>query len=131
MNKLRVYFASGFISMHNQVELANYLKEDSVIEEYYTLILPKLQENHYDEEFVYNDMMTLQQSDILIIHLPEPSIGASAELGYFRAIKPNNLIIAYRCIDHSWINKLASVKAYKKSQVLHILQSFVDSKTVL
>jgi len=127
MQKLKVYCASGFITMSSLQKLVAKLKLDPFIQEHYEFIIPQLIKDATGA-FVHSDLYSLQSSDILLIHMPQPSIGAAAEFGYFKAIKPNNLIICYKCLKHDWLMKLSSFMVNDLQTIKTILYEFIQAK---
>ena len=87
--------------------------------------IPEFIDKTNQNAFVFNDLYHIETSDILICHIPEPSVGSCAELGYFRAYHKTKPIIAYKCMDHPWIDKLANFKVDTFEDLASILKEIV------
>jgi len=94
--------------------------------DHFKFFIPKLVDSTY-ESYVFADLNLLDCADILLIHIPYPSVGACAELGYFKAKSPHKMIIAFKCMDHSWIKHLANFHCDKEECVIEILDTFLDA----
>jgi len=127
---LRIYCATGFKFMDNMIKLVETIRNESIlISTKCQFCIPQLLTNTKHHSYVYSDIEGLRTSDVLLIHIPEPSVGACCELGFFKASKPHNPIIAYRCMDHPWIKHLSDFYVDDYNDVIDILETFLLSKT--
>lgn len=123
--KFTIYCSAPMKYIQEYFHLKNALQE-SYLDDLFELRIPNLiDSSHY--ALVDADLFALQKTDILICHIPEPSVGSCAELGYFKALKPNNPIIAYKCIDHPWIKRLANYHCTSLDEVMEILETIVQA----
>jgi len=127
---IHVYCSSGFKFMDRLVDLVDSLKSRStIIESYFQFHIPQLIEDTKHHSYVYSDIITLKKCDILLAHIPQATVGSCCELGFFRAIKPHNPIIAYQCTDHPWIKHLSNFFVDSIDDVIDILETLYLSKS--
>lgn len=123
MKKIKIYFASGMVTMKNLIPLAKMIKEK--LNDKVEIYVPKLAET-FENAYVWSDITRLKQSDILILHIPKPTIGASGEMALFSYIKPHNISIAYKCMYHGWIKELVKYHTNSDEVVLKIITDYID-----
>jgi nucleoside 2-deoxyribosyltransferase len=121
-----IYCASGFANMHN---LVNLVKESmKSLDIPVNFIIPQMLEDENQHEYVFWDMKNLDRADALLIHLPEPSVGAAAELGYFKAKHPHSPIICFKCMKHGWLERLCDLRVNDAEDLVRILKNIWKSK---
>jgi len=125
---LKIYCSTPFKhykEMEDLVYLA--LCKSKTVDNHCKFILPQCLESEL-ESFVFSDLKMLEESDILLIHIPEPSVGACAELGYFKACNPTKPIIGYKCMIHPWIKHLCNFQIDHVDQLVEILETMILGK---
>jgi len=127
---LKVYCATGFVTIDVINDLVKYLKLKSDLSDKIEFYVPKLLEEAKFHSYVYSDIKHLLESDVLLLHISKPTIGASAEFGMFLAKNPNKPIICYKCTNHSWLKQLSSYYVHSKEDVHQILSEIIDSKII-
>jgi nucleoside 2-deoxyribosyltransferase len=108
--------------------LVDKLRESELIKHNCKFILPVLLEDTVSQSYVFSDIRALEKSDVLLIHIPEPSVGACAELGYFKACKPTKPIIGYKCMIHPWIRHLCDFRIDHVDHLIEILETMILGK---
>ncbi|WP_457627422.1 hypothetical protein [Persephonella sp.] len=131
-NKRVIYFASGFPFINKlRVELQDFLMEIPDIKEGYSLIFPEMLDNHLQHEYVFTDLYYLGIADILVVYMPEPSIGASMELAYFKTKFPDKPAILYNSIEHGWLEHFADIRVNSREELLSVLKNFLRSHRII
>ena len=124
--KLQVYCSSGMNYISELHSLIHFLETSSPnIRDFIKFRTPYLIDDSESEAYVFADLIELQKSDVLLVHIPHPTVGACCELGYFKALKPHAPIIAYKCVQHPWIQHLASYVTNDKHLVLDIFETML------
>ena len=94
--------------------------------EYIHLYIPPY--NDYPEHvYVFADLALLEKCDVLVCHIPFPSVGACTELGFFKAKKPHSPVIAYNCMEHGWLKHLCNFHCTTLDEVAKLLDALYDS----
>jgi len=122
MKLIKIYFASGMKTMDTLENLAKkiYNKfKDKVV-----LYVPKSLDT-YEHSYVWSDIERLKNSDILILHIPTPTVGASSEMALFSYLKPHNISIAYKCMDHGWIKELTKYQTNSEEVIFKIIEDHI------
>ena len=112
---MKVYVASPMDVQEDLDDLLQKLKEHRI--DFYT----PLPDDSSKHEYVFTDIELVKQSDVLLLYLPHVSIGASAELGIFKAINPHKPIICYKCIEHGWLQILCNYKSSDIDETFKII----------
>ena len=125
---LSIYCASPFKHFETMKSLVDKLRESELIKHNCKFILPVLLEDTVSQSYVFSDIRALEKSDVLLIHIPEPSVGACAELGYFKACNSTKPIIGYKCMEHPWIKHLCNFVVNEIEDIVDILETMILGK---
>jgi len=101
-----IYMSSGM----DTISELEYLASELIRIFDFKIIVPKMISYCKYHGYTYGDIEYLKKSDCVICHIPKPSVGACMEVGFFRGIKSFAPIIAYKCMDHPWIDMICTVK---------------------
>lgn len=114
---MKVYVSSPMDAQEDLTDLLQKFKEYKI--DFY-VPLPVDSTKH---EYVFTDIEFVKQSDVLLLYLPHVSLGASAELGMFKAFNPHKPIICYKCIEHGWLEILCNYKTSNVDETFEIMES--------
>jgi len=121
---IHIYCSSGFKTMQEIEELVHILRNELLEQpEVFKFHIP-FEIDHVTNALVYADLKRMEQCDIMITHIPEPSVGACMEVAYFKAKYPERPILGYKCMKHPWLEEFLSFNTRHPEMIAKFLNEY-------
>lgn len=120
---MRVYFAYNSKYIEQARQAVEYMRERCPD---IKIFFPDVQK----DGDIRKDIIGVKNSDILVLFMPEPSVGATCELVYFRLLSDfvSKPVVGYKCMDHIWLDSMLDHRTDDLDTVIEILNEY---RTVL
>jgi hypothetical protein len=95
------------------------------LENFYQLVKNVLPKDHYvpvlDDPLAFQkDVEYLDKANLVLVHMPYPSIGTSMEVAYAYFLKKVP-VVGFQCINHLWLDEILKINCWNLDCLKEVL----------